>query len=167
MLEVYSPNLITLIGFMLMIFALVLVIIYCPDLETPLPGAFYVTFAACSWIYSTFDNVDGKQARRTGTSSPLGELFDHGCDALNCWVLALIHLAALCMGTGKQASIFIAICTDPRATHFNCLTSLLGILSADMGELSHGHPLLGLRERTDGGHDPRLRPLPRLRCLWR
>ena len=27
------------------------------------------------------DNVDGKQARRTGTSSPLGMLFDHGCDA--------------------------------------------------------------------------------------
>ena len=23
----------------------------------------------------------GMQARRTGTSSPLGELFDHGCDA--------------------------------------------------------------------------------------
>jgi len=28
------------------------------------------------------DAVDGKQARRTGTSSPLGQLFDHGCDAL-------------------------------------------------------------------------------------
>jgi len=28
------------------------------------------------------DNLDGKQARKTGTSSPLGELFDHGCDSL-------------------------------------------------------------------------------------
>uniref|UniRef100_A0A453R2M1 Uncharacterized protein n=1 Tax=Aegilops tauschii subsp. strangulata TaxID=200361 RepID=A0A453R2M1_AEGTS len=26
----------------------------------------------------TFDAVDGKQARRTSSSSPLGELFDHG-----------------------------------------------------------------------------------------
>lgn len=26
--------------------------------------------------YSTMDNIDGKQARRTGTSSPLGELFE-------------------------------------------------------------------------------------------
>eukprot|EP01018_Ginkgo_biloba_P034939 Gb_06918 [translate_table: standard] len=33
---------------------------------------------------STFDAVDGKQARRTNSSSPLGELFDHGCDALTC-----------------------------------------------------------------------------------
>ena len=27
-------------------------------------------------------SMDGKQARRTGSSSPLGQLFDHGCDAL-------------------------------------------------------------------------------------
>lgn len=32
------------------------------------------------------DSIDGKQARRTGTSSPLGELFDHGCDAINMMV---------------------------------------------------------------------------------
>lgn len=27
-------------------------------------------------------DIDGKQARRTGTSSPMGELFDHGLDTL-------------------------------------------------------------------------------------
>jgi phosphatidylglycerophosphate synthase len=32
----------------------------------------------CSFMYQTLDAVDGKQARRTGTSSPLGQLFDHG-----------------------------------------------------------------------------------------
>ena len=26
--------------------------------------------------------MDGKQARKTGNSSPLGLLFDHGCDSL-------------------------------------------------------------------------------------
>jgi ethanolaminephosphotransferase len=31
-------------------------------------------------IYYTMDCMDGKQARRTGTSSPLGQLFDHGVD---------------------------------------------------------------------------------------
>lgn len=31
---------------------------------------------------SSADNVDGKQARRTKSSSALGELFDHGCDSL-------------------------------------------------------------------------------------
>lgn len=40
-------------------------------------------FAFGLWAYSSLDAIDGKQARRTGTSGPLGELFDHGCDALN------------------------------------------------------------------------------------
>jgi len=47
-----------------------------------------------STLYETilsqlFDNMDGKQARRTGTSSPLGMLFDHGCDAFNSFMQAL------------------------------------------------------------------------------
>jgi len=43
------------------------------------------------------DALDGKQARRTQTSSPLGELFDHGCDAVTT------VLAALTVGTAIQA----------------------------------------------------------------
>lgn len=37
----------------------------------------------CIFLYQTLDAVDGKQARRTKTSSPLGQLFDHGCDGIN------------------------------------------------------------------------------------
>jgi ethanolaminephosphotransferase len=72
--------------------------IYVPDLGTEAPSWLYFSFAAGLWLYSTFDNVDGKQARRTGTSSPLGELFDHGCDALNCTCVALLQSAALGLG---------------------------------------------------------------------
>ena len=35
------------------------------------------------FIYQTLDAIDGKQARRTGNSNALGELFDHGCDSLS------------------------------------------------------------------------------------
>jgi ethanolaminephosphotransferase len=34
-------------------------------------------------IKKLFDNLDGKQARKTGQSSPLGMIFDHGCDSFN------------------------------------------------------------------------------------
>jgi ethanolaminephosphotransferase len=34
------------------------------------------------FLYYTFDCMDGKQARRTGSSSPLGQLFDHGMDCV-------------------------------------------------------------------------------------
>ena len=35
------------------------------------------------FIYQSLDAIDGKQARRTNSSTPLGELFDHGCDSLS------------------------------------------------------------------------------------
>lgn len=37
------------------------------------------------------DAIDGKQARRTGTGSPLGEVFDHGCDAINTTVSEILN----------------------------------------------------------------------------
>ena len=35
------------------------------------------------FIYQALDAIDGKQARRTRSNTPLGELFDHGCDSLS------------------------------------------------------------------------------------
>ena len=41
-------------------------------------------------MYRMLDEMDGKQARRTGNSSPLGLLFDHGCDAFSTGTLFLV-----------------------------------------------------------------------------
>lgn len=43
----------------------------------------YIACACGLFIYQSLDAIDGKQARRTNSSSPLGELFDHGCDSLS------------------------------------------------------------------------------------
>ena len=48
-----------------------------------LPGWTLVTAAVGLFIYQALDAIDGKQARRTGSATPLGELFDHGCDSLS------------------------------------------------------------------------------------
>lgn len=45
---------------------------------------------------------DGKQARRTGTSSPLGELFDHGCDSISMVFVTLSTCAAVQYGNFPQ-----------------------------------------------------------------
>lgn len=106
-----APNLITLAGLMFMIFNVVLVFIYVPSFEAEDAGPawIYFSFSLGLWLYSTFDNVDGRQARRTGTSSPLGELFDHGCDALNCSFGAIVQMAALGIGHSYQGVIVYAI----------------------------------------------------------
>jgi ethanolaminephosphotransferase len=79
-----------------------------PDLVGPGPAWLYYSFAAGLWAYSTMDNIDGKQARRTGTSSPLGELFDHGIDSLNCTLASLCETAAMGLGTSKSG-VFTAL----------------------------------------------------------
>jgi phosphatidylglycerophosphate synthase len=48
-----------------------------------IPGWALFACALGLFVYQTLDACDGKQARRTNTSSQLGELFDHGCDAIS------------------------------------------------------------------------------------
>lgn len=46
--------------------------------------------------YSLLDNLDGKQARKLGLSSPLGQLLDHGLDAsVNALCIGLLVVQAL------------------------------------------------------------------------
>ncbi|KAD7479895.1 hypothetical protein E3N88_03031 [Mikania micrantha] len=76
-------------GFMFLLVSAVLGYIYSPHLDSPPPRWVHFVHGLLLFLYQTFDAVDGKQARRTSSSSPLGELFDHGCDALACALEAL------------------------------------------------------------------------------
>ncbi|GAA6061052.1 hypothetical protein JCM10212_000095 [Sporobolomyces blumeae] len=62
------------------------------------PNWVYFSFAVGLFAYQSLDAIDGKQARRTGTSGPLGELFDHGCDAINTTLGAILTASALNLG---------------------------------------------------------------------
>ncbi|KAI8893282.1 CDP-alcohol phosphatidyltransferase-domain-containing protein, partial [Globomyces pollinis-pini] len=104
-----APNLITLTGFFFVLFNFICMFVFIPDMETAGPSWCYFSFGIGLFLYSTFDNVDGKQARRTNSSSPLGELFDHGVDALNCTTGALIQCAGLGLGLGNYAFLTLAV----------------------------------------------------------
>jgi ethanolaminephosphotransferase len=73
------------------------------------PSWLYFSFAFGLFMYQTMDNVDGKQARRTNTSSGLGELFDHGIDSLNCTLGSLLETAAMGLGPSRTG-VFTALC---------------------------------------------------------
>ncbi|PIO72425.1 peptidyl-prolyl cis-trans isomerase, cyclophilin-type [Teladorsagia circumcincta] len=53
--------------------------------------------------------IDGKQARRTGAASPLGELFDHGCDSISQVFVTLNAAYAMRLGEIRCATFFIII----------------------------------------------------------
>ncbi|KAI0172728.1 Choline/ethanolaminephosphotransferase [Hypoxylon sp. FL1284] len=93
-----APNLITLTGFMFVVANFFTLLWYNPTLDQDCPSWLYYSWAAGLFLYQTFDAVDGTQARRTKQSGPLGELFDHGVDALNTSLEVLIFAASQNMG---------------------------------------------------------------------
>jgi ethanolaminephosphotransferase len=50
------------------------------------PPLFCICIGIAYFLYMICDNTDGKHARNTGTSSPLGMLFDHGIDSFTAVV---------------------------------------------------------------------------------
>lgn len=61
------------------------------------------------FVYQTLDAIDGKQARRTNSSSPLGELFDHGCDAMSMVIVMSGVSVALKLGEVPHIMVFLTV----------------------------------------------------------
>jgi ethanolaminephosphotransferase len=100
-----APNMVTLLGFCFVLANVILLEVVMPDLVGPAPSWVYFSFAFGLFMYQTMDNADGKQARRTGMSSGLGELFDHGIDSLNCTLGSLLETAALGLGASRSGAL--------------------------------------------------------------
>ncbi|KAG9952036.1 sn-1,2-diacylglycerol cholinephosphotransferas-like protein, partial [Aureobasidium melanogenum] len=102
-----APNLITLSGFSFVIANLMTMFYYTPGMDQDCPSWVYYSWAIGLFTYQTFDAVDGSQARRTRQSGPLGELFDHGVDALNTSLEVLIFSAAMNLGQGWKTMLIL------------------------------------------------------------
>ncbi|TBU42250.1 Choline/ethanolaminephosphotransferase [Dichomitus squalens] len=99
-----APNTITLTGLSLVLINFATLIYYDPKFLCEKEGVndpphwVYFTWAAGLFLYQSLDAIDGKQARRTGMAGPLGEMFDHGCDALNTTLEVILCARALNLG---------------------------------------------------------------------
>ena len=95
-----APNVITVSGFFLNLLYFLITGYY-----TRFKGGFIPPWACffsafCYFLYMVLDNIDGKQARRTKSSSPLGLLVDHGTDActtffITCGLGAILALESI------------------------------------------------------------------------
>lgn len=84
-----APNLITFSGLLLLLSSCLILIFYDATRNHEIPNWCFFYSAFCLWGYHTLDAIDGKHARRTNSSSALGQLFDHGCDAFSVALLQL------------------------------------------------------------------------------
>ncbi|TVY30325.1 putative CDP-alcohol phosphatidyltransferase class-I family protein [Lachnellula hyalina] len=128
-----APNLITLTGFSFVIVNVLTLLWYTPTLDQDCPTWVYYSWAAGLFLYQTFDAVDGSQARRTHQSGPLGELFDHGVDALNTSLEVLVFAASQNLGMGWKTvmTLFGSLLTFYVQTwdEYHTKTLTLGIVS--------------------------------------
>ena len=105
-----APNAITLSGFTFVIANFLTLLWYNPTLDQDCPRWVYLSWSIGLFLYQTFDAVDGTQARRTRQSGPLGELFDHGVDALNTTLEVLLFAAATNLGQGRNTVLTLFAC---------------------------------------------------------
>eukprot|EP00922_Rhytidocystis_sp_ex-Travisia-forbesii_P025865 GHVS01037944.1.p1 GENE.GHVS01037944.1~~GHVS01037944.1.p1 ORF type:complete len:583 (+),score=72.76 GHVS01037944.1:539-2287(+) len=134
--KMLAPNLLTLYGFICTITALTLVLVYMPTLEEEAPRWLYFTVAILLFIHQTADAVDGKHARNTGTSSPLGQIFDHGCDAFSTIFAVFVNAAAARLGLSwatftllglLQMQMFIYTWWELHFHVYRCSTGATGV----------------------------------------
>lgn len=122
-----APNLITLTGFSFVVINVLTLLWYTPSLDQDCPSWVYYSWAVGLFLYQTFDAVDGTQARRTRQSGPLGELFDHGVDAVNTSLEVLVFAASQNLGMGWKTVMVLFGCTPSLPLllhiHIHMLTS--------------------------------------------
>ncbi len=84
------PNTITTMGWMLNLISFILTVYYggWKGVDYFPPWVCYLCSVNHS-LYIYLDSVDGKHARKLKASTPLGVLFDHGCDACTSFFITL------------------------------------------------------------------------------
>ncbi|KAL9912920.1 cholinephosphotransferase 1 isoform X3 [Glossina fuscipes] len=105
-----APNLITIVGLIVNVVTTLILVGYSPGGITPPPRWTCLLCAFGLFVYQSLDSIDGKQARRTNTSSPLGELFDHGCDSISTVFIALSACISCQLGHYPNWLFFQCFC---------------------------------------------------------
>ena len=114
-----APNMVTTLGGVHCFVAYMVLWHYAPNFDATatatddlLPNWAVVLAGWCILAYYTLDCMDGKQARRTNSSSPLGQLFDHGFDCICTYFFIIIMGTVVMLGNGTRWMIAFQSCTQ-------------------------------------------------------
>ena len=103
-----APNMVTSLGLFTVLFSFIIITIYDTQFLLDLPWWVYILNGLACWAYHIFDALDGKQARRTKSSSGLGCIFDH-CN-LYIYIFSIsINYSILYIASDAFATVFFTI----------------------------------------------------------
>ncbi|CAD25972.1 DIACYLGLYCEROL ETHANOLAMINE PHOSPHOTRANSFERASE [Encephalitozoon cuniculi GB-M1] len=100
-----APNMLTLCGLIAMVASLALTLAFDPCLCSP-PAFLSLANFLLMFVYFTCDNLDGAQARKTGSGSSLGQLFDHGVDSCCALITSIALSSTFGFGLSPKFLIF-------------------------------------------------------------
>ena len=110
------PNVLTAAGNSLVLLASALAAVYCPGVDCAsaeaagtLPRWVLLVIPLCLLAYQTLDAIDGKHARALGCGSPVGCLWDHGCDAFTWPHFFLSTFAMGSLGGGVRLTVSLGV----------------------------------------------------------
>jgi len=137
-----APNAITAFGLCWMVLSYTVIWYYCPGLYEAntdisevvnyhVPPAIFLLNGCAMLIYQTLDNMDGKQARKVGASSPLGLLFDHGCDAMNLILGSANWIVAMALIPGNMSDVLSSSSSSVGGENFQSKSLLSHFLGGD------------------------------------
>uniref|UniRef100_A0A8B9FS45 Ethanolaminephosphotransferase 1 n=1 Tax=Amazona collaria TaxID=241587 RepID=A0A8B9FS45_9PSIT len=98
-----APNVLTFSGFVMILVNYFLISSY--DWDYTASGTSPGLVPTWVWLFSAFTtlySIDGKHARRTQSSTPLGELFDHGLDSWATSIFVLSFFSVCSRDNGKS-----------------------------------------------------------------
>jgi len=106
-----APNILTLFSFIFNFLTFIVILIEAGnDFNKPISRFACLLQFLTHMLYIILDNADGKQARRTNSSSPLGLLFDHGFDVLTTCIVAnnISHMMMIGNAELKSTLLFLS-----------------------------------------------------------
>ena len=116
--EWLAPNTITMGAFLVAILMPCVVLGVCfgtsftNGTEHPIEKWWFILNGLGYFAYRILDEMDGKQARKTGNASPVGLLFDHGLDAYTVGIVAVVLLKSIQIGDGSLALLMCSMVTS-------------------------------------------------------
>ena len=139
--EWVAPNLLTVMSLIFNIIGFLCVIIESGnDFSHKLSRLTTLVITITHYLYIFFDNLDGKQARKTKTCSSFGMLLDHGCDVFTN-ICVLFNVSHLCR-----------LGNDTLYIEFLLITLYLGFFSTTYEEFVLGEMHLGVFNGPDEGN---------------
>lgn len=98
-----------------------------------LPDYVYLYFVLSIFLGQTFDAIDGKHARNTNRGSPLGQLMDHGCDAITNSCYTIFIGQSYVFGDSYKSLIMLQLFVHVRINLYYLYIHLAYIFCRTMG----------------------------------